>query len=163
MKVFYRNVIVSVALTAIFAAYYNFTIAAHWIILFYEAMVIVIWLLSFIYSRKSFFQVVYLAELMFFFTAEIFKASIQVAWEVITPKNRMEAGIVAVPLDVKTNLEITVLSSLISLTPGTLSIDVSEDRSYLFVHAMYIPHADADQLRNDIKLGFEKRVLRIFN
>jgi multicomponent Na+:H+ antiporter subunit E len=70
---------------------------------------------------------------------------------------------VAVPLDVKTNLEITVLSSLISLTPGTLSLDVSEDRSHLFVHAMYIPHGDADRLRNEIKMGFERRVLKIFN
>jgi multicomponent Na+:H+ antiporter subunit E len=106
---------------------------------------------------------IYLAELIVYFTAEIFKASLQVAWEVITPKNHMEAGVIAVPLDVKTNLEITVLSSLISLTPGTLSIDVSEDRSHLFVHAMYIPHGDVERLRQELKDGFERRVIRIFN
>jgi len=106
---------------------------------------------------------IYLGELIVYFTIEIFKASFQVAWDIITPKNKMEAGVIAVPLDVRTNLEITVLSSLISLTPGTLCIDISEDRSHLFVHAMYIHHGDVERLKQELKDGFERRVIRIFN
>lgn len=74
----------------------------------------------------------------------------------------MEAGIIAVPLDTKTDLEITIFSSLVSLTPGTLSIDVSADKSHLFVHAMYIEKGDTAALAQELKEGFERRVIRIF-
>jgi multicomponent Na+:H+ antiporter subunit E len=105
----------------------------------------------------------YLTELILFFTKEMFKATFQVAWEVLSPKTNIESGMIALPLEVKTNLEITILASLISLTPGTLSIEISEDKSYLFIHAMYIPFGDVDKLKSEIKDGFERRVLRVFN
>jgi len=163
MKAFYWQVILATIINVAFVFYVDFEIKAHWPMLLFIGVLLVLWLLSYIYNRKSFFQVFYLAELIAFFTKEMFKATSQVAWEVITPKPRMEAGMIALPLDVKTNLEITILASLISLTPGTLSIEISEDRSYLFVHAMYIPHGDVDRVIDDIKIGFERRVLRVFN
>jgi multicomponent Na+:H+ antiporter subunit E len=96
---------------------------------------------------------------IFFFLYELIKANIQVAADVVTPKFYMKPGIVMLPLDVKSNLEITLLANLISLTPGTLSLDVSEDRKVLYVHAMYIH--DKDEFIKDIKNGFEKRILNI--
>jgi multicomponent Na+:H+ antiporter subunit E len=62
-------------------------------------------------------------------------------------------------LEAKTSLEITLLANLISLTPGTLSLDVSDDRKVLYVHAMYID--DKASFVNSIKNGFEKRLLAI--
>jgi len=67
------------------------------------------------------------------------------------------------PLDVKSDIEITILASLISLTPGTLSLEVSEDKSFLFIHLINIPDGDADRIKSQIKNGFERRVQRIFN
>ncbi|WP_200852822.1 Na+/H+ antiporter subunit E, partial [Klebsiella pneumoniae] len=67
--------------------------------------------------------------------------------------------IVYVPLDARSDLEITLLANMVSLTPGTLSLDVSEDRQYLIVHAMFAPEHQA--VINDIKNGLEKRILEV--
>jgi multicomponent Na+:H+ antiporter subunit E len=163
MKALYWQVVIATLVTFGFLLYNDFKLQAHWAILLFTSLVAVMWLFSFVYNRKSFFQVFFLMELLIFFTKEMFKASFQVAWEVISPKLSIEAGMIAVPLDVKKNLEITILASLISLTPGTLSVEISEDKSYLFVHAMYIPFGDVDKLKAEIKDGFERRVLRVFN
>ncbi len=96
---------------------------------------------------------------VFFFLFELIKANIQVAYDVITPKFYMTPGIVRVPLDATSDLEITLLANLISLTPGTLSLDVSEDRKVLYVHSMYI--ADKDVFIRNIKNGFERRLLEL--
>jgi multicomponent Na+:H+ antiporter subunit E len=71
----------------------------------------------------------------------------------------MTPGIVSVPLDVTTDLEITILANVISLTPGTLSLDVSDDRKVLYVHSMYIK--DREDFIRSIKNGFEKKLLNI--
>lgn len=163
MKAFYWQVVLTALITIGYLFYINFELQAHWVILLFYGLISSMWLLSYIYNRKSFFQVMYLTELILFFTKEMFKATFQVAWEVLSPKTNIESGMIALPLEVKTNLEITILASLISLTPGTLSIEISEDKSYLFIHAMYIPFGDVDKLKSEIKDGFERRVLRVFN
>jgi len=94
-----------------------------------------------------------------FFIKEIFLANLRVAYDVLTPSHHMRPGIVAVPLDLKTDLEITVLTTLITLTPGTLSLHVTDDRRTLYMHAMYID--DADHLVMGIKDGFERRVREV--
>lgn len=96
---------------------------------------------------------------IFFFLYELLKANLQVAYDVITPRFYMKPGIIAVPLDAKTDLEITLLANLISLTPGSLSLDVSDDRKVLYIHAMYVK--DKEQVIHNIKNGFEKRLLKI--
>jgi multicomponent Na+:H+ antiporter subunit E len=94
-----------------------------------------------------------------FFLWELFLANLRVAYDVITPTQYMRPGIVAIPLTAKTDTEITLLANLISLTPGTLSLDVSDDRSVLYIHAMFVD--DPDELRHEIKAGFERRVLEV--
>lgn len=95
----------------------------------------------------------------FFFIKELILANLKVAFDVLTPRHHMRPGIVAVPLDLKTDLEITVLTTLITLTPGTLSLHVTDDRRTLYLHAMYID--DPDQLVRGIKDGFERRVMEV--
>jgi multicomponent Na+:H+ antiporter subunit E len=92
-----------------------------------------------------------------FFFKELILANLQVAADVVTPTPHMQPRVLAIPLDAKTDVEITALANLISLTPGTLSLDVSTDRRVLFIHAMYA--TDADQTRRDIKQGLERRLL----
>ncbi len=92
---------------------------------------------------------------LFFY--ELALSSLRVAWDVITPRHISRPGILAVPLDAQTDAEITVLSNLLCLTPGTLSLDVSADRQYLYVHAMFIGDAAADV--RTLKDTFERRVL----
>ncbi len=96
---------------------------------------------------------------MLFFFYELIKANLQVAFDVITPPFYMKPGIIRYPLDAKSDIEITLLANLISLTPGTLSLDVSDDKSALYIHAMYLK--DEEEFIHSIKNGFERRLLQI--
>ena len=97
--------------------------------------------------------------LLFFFLGELVLSSVRVAWDVLSPNPGFRPGIVGVPLDARTDSEITLLATLITLTPGTLSLDVSEDRKTLYVHAMRVE--DPEAFRREIKDGFERRVLEL--
>lgn len=94
-----------------------------------------------------------------FFLWELILANLRVAHDVLTPRHYMKPRVIALPLEARTDAEITALAYFISLTPGTLSLDVSTDRRMMFIHAMYAP--DADALRREIKQGVERRLLRL--
>jgi len=95
-----------------------------------------------------------------FYLVELVWSSIQVAIDVCRPRLRMCPGVVGLPLRARTDAEITVLANLISLTPGTLSLDVSPDRRVLYVHAMDLAEGP-DALRAEIRDTLENRVLTL--
>ncbi len=94
-----------------------------------------------------------------FYIGELLLSNLRILHDVLTPAHRMQPGIIAIPLDAKTDLEILIFSNLLTMTPGTLSLEISPDRKVLFVHAMYVE--DADRLRDQIKTELERRVLEI--
>jgi multicomponent Na+:H+ antiporter subunit E len=94
-----------------------------------------------------------------YFLRELVSANIRLAVDVATPHYNMRPGIVAVPLDATTDAEILLLSMLINTTPGSVALDVSSDRKVLYVHVMYMTTPDA--ARQEIKSGFERRVLGV--
>lgn len=106
------------------------------------------------YDRRLWYQV----ALAGFFVKELVMSSIRVATEVMTPGYKMRAGILAVPLSVQSELGITLFANLISLTPGTLSLDVSEDREYLYIHSMYIDRGEEEDVMH-LKRTLERRVI----
>jgi len=110
--------------------------------------------------RIIFVKVFRLVRFALFYLQELFLANLRVAHDVLTPRHRMKPGIIAIPLDAKSDLEIISLANLITMTPGTLSLDVSTDRRVLYIHAMYID--DLEELRSKIKDGFEKEVMEVF-
>lgn len=94
------------------------------------------------------------------FLKELGLSAWRVAVLVASPRMKARPGIFALPLDIEKDLEITMLANMITLTPGTLSIDVSDDRKTLYVHA--IDASDPDATRDDIKGGFERRIREAF-
>ena len=98
--------------------------------------------------------------LLLYFLKEILLSNAAVARSLLSPVSSLSPGIVAVPLDLKSDAGITVLANLITLTPGTLSLDVSPDRKTLFVHALHVE--DPDVFRRGVKEGFERRVKEVF-
>ena len=96
------------------------------------------------------------ARLGAYFLYQLTVSGMRVAWDVITPAHRSRPAIVAVPLDIEEPIQITVLANLISLTPGSLSLDVSPDGKTLYVHEMFAD--DPDETRRRIKTGFERLV-----
>ncbi len=101
-----------------------------------------------------------LVSLAWLFVFELVLASIRVAIIVLRPRMGIRPGIFVYPLKVDRDFEITLLANLITLTPGTLSVDVSEDRRYLYIHALDC--SDPDAMRRDIAEGFERKILEAF-
>lgn len=93
------------------------------------------------------------------FVRELLLSALQVAWLVVQPKPRLRPGIVAYPLTVTTDVQIALLANMVTLTPGTLSVDVSRDRKTLYIHAIDV--ADREALIGKVAAGFETRVLRV--
>lgn len=94
-----------------------------------------------------------------FFIKELIQANLRVAFDIVTPPWHMRPGVIAMPLAAKTEMEITMVANLISLTPGTLSLDVSDDRKVLYIHAMFLD--DEEGLRRNLK-EMEQRALELF-
>lgn len=163
MWIYLINLMLAVIITGLLKNYLNMwewtgiiTIAAFVVVCF------MLWAISFIYHKRFFRQLPSILSLTGFFLKELVMANLKVTYEVLSPKDRMHPAVIIVPLDVSTDLEIMLLANMITLTPGTLSIDVSEDRKSLFVHTLYSGNQPAD-FRKSIKEGFEQKIIRISN
>ncbi|MEL6760022.1 MAG: Na+/H+ antiporter subunit E [Myxococcota bacterium] len=108
------------------------------------------------FDARSFNRPFLLLQLAGLFAREMFRSAFRVAIDTLRPSLTFKPGIVAIPIELNSDIEIMILANLISLTPGTLSVDVSRDCSTLYVHAMNID--DPEALRVEIKRGFERRV-----
>ncbi len=98
-------------------------------------------------------------RLLLTFLKEVLVTSIQVVWDIITPSHLSDPSIIHYPLDAMSDTEIMLLANMISMTPGSLTLDVSEDRSHLIIHAMFA--TDADAVIKELKQGLEKRLLEV--
>jgi multicomponent Na+:H+ antiporter subunit E len=111
-------------------------------------------------DRQSYFKrLPKIALFILYFFKELIKANLLVAYDILTPRDYMKPGIIAFEMSAKTDLEITLLANLITLTPGTLSLDTSNDNKVLFIHSMYLD--DVDEFKESIKNGLEKKLLEI--
>ncbi|MFP2769227.1 Na+/H+ antiporter subunit E [Oceanisphaera sp. KMM 10153] len=93
-----------------------------------------------------------------FFIWDLVKANARVAHDVLTPTHLMRPGVIAIPLDLKDDAGISLFANLITVTPGSLTLDVSSDRKVLYVHMMYLDN-EARQLA-ELK-ALEARVLNL--
>ncbi|MEM1375295.1 MAG: Na+/H+ antiporter subunit E [Pseudomonadota bacterium] len=148
----------------------NMMLAAAWAILFggftwltmlsgFVVGYFTLWLLQPLTGTQSsyFKKVWYWIKLIVMFHYELIMSSIQVLWDIITPTHRANPAFIEVPLDVKTDAGIFLVTNLITLTPGTLSIDVSPDRKTLTIHAMFAD--DPEAVCHELKSGMEKWVI----
>jgi multicomponent Na+:H+ antiporter subunit E len=119
-----------------------------------------LWLTQPLYGKSRYFQrAPKTARLIGYFLMELMLSNLRVLWDVVTPGHISRPGIVGVPLRAKSEMEILLVANLISLTPGTLSIDLSEDRRILYVHVMFLDNPD--RFRQSITDGVERRVLEV--
>lgn len=108
---------------------------------------------------KFVLRLYYTLNLFVFFVKELIVSSLRVAWDVITPEMKARPRLIVMPLDAKTDMELMLTANIISLTPGTLSIDLSADRSELLVHSMFGAEDPEGEIAA-MKHGIERRVLR---
>ena len=98
-------------------------------------------------------------SLIAMFVRELILSALKVAWLVLQPRMRIRPAIIAYPLTVTTDAQITLLANMITLTPGTLSVDVSADRKTLYIHAIDV--ASKEALIGEIAAGFETKILGV--
>ncbi len=127
----------------------------------YNGLFFAIWLSSWFLDRRYFRKLPKLLEFFAFVMKELVLSSLQVAYDMLTPRSHLVPAIIAIPLDAESDREIVTLAVLVTLTPGTLSLKVSEDRRTLYVHEMYITDSDVEAARRKIKDGYERRILNL--
>ncbi len=104
-------------------------------------------------------RVIAIIKLILLFLKELILANIDVIKIVLSPKLDIEPGIIAVPTKLKTDWEVTLLSSLISLTPGTLTMYFSEDGRTIYIHSIHVP--DKEAMIKQIHNTFEKAIMEV--
>ena len=146
-----------------------FSLAAIWILMkgtgsagdFFVGLLLAALIIRFLrkcyHQEKSFLRVGRIGHYIVSFTRELIVANLQVLRIVLSPRIRIRPGILAYRTRCRTPFGVTLLANSITLTPGTLSVDISEDSKTIFVHALDITHPD--EVREGIRLGLEEPVI----
>lgn len=100
-------------------------------------------------SIRPFVRPAALLRLALVFSWRLVAASAIVAWEVATPRNRINEGIVAVPICGGSDLVVTLVANAVSLTPGTLTLDLDRPANILYVHVLHL--RDLESVRRDVR------------
>lgn len=109
--------------------------------------------------RQMFFEPRYFTKLglgiklVLVFFKELIKSNLSVLKIVISPRLRVRSGVIAVPTELRNDVALTLLANMITLTPGTLTLDISPDRRYLFVHTLNLD--DPEDVKREIRMAFE--------
>ncbi|MDP8969992.1 MAG: Na+/H+ antiporter subunit E [Actinomycetota bacterium] len=90
-----------------------------------------------------------LLRLLGYFAAKLAEANVIVAWEVVTPTNRIQEGIVAVPLETTSDVVTTLVANMVSLMPGTVTVEASDHPRIIYVHVLHL--RDVESMREEVR------------
>ena len=97
----------------------------------------------------------------FFYLREVIACNLRVAFDVVTPTHYMRPAFLVIPIEYDlSDLQLMLLANLITMAPGTLSLDVTDDRKKLLLHAMYVE--DEEAVRAEIVENYQKRIKEVF-
>ncbi len=158
MNFAFGSIVLALIWAAITASFTLLNLLLGWAI----ALIALWFIRSYLASPVLFSKVKKIIALIAIFFFELAMSAIRVALLVIMPniKSHLKPGFIAFPLKAKSDGEITLLANLITLTPGTLSVDVSNDKKILYVHAISIDNKQ--QLIRSIAKGFERKIIEVF-
>lgn len=149
------NLLLAVVWSALFGAFSRESLLVGFAVGF-----IALWLVRPLFGRTRYFGKAFdVFGLIGFFLKELVVSSLRIVALALLPQSRLRARIVALPLAARTDLEITLLANLISLTPGSLSLELTDDRETLLVHVMSAD--DPATVRPQLKNEMERRVLEM--
>ncbi|WP_296897145.1 Na+/H+ antiporter subunit E [Thiohalocapsa sp.] len=153
MSLFALNLLIAVGWGAVSGSF-----AAIDLLLGYAGGFVALWLTRPLFGPSPYFRRTFGAiGLVVFFLYELVRSSIAVVWDVVTPEIHSRPRMVRMPLDCTDETQIMLTANVISLTPGTLTVDVSPDQRELVIHAMFAE--DPDEVVHDLKRGLERRVM----
>jgi multicomponent Na+:H+ antiporter subunit E len=102
----------------------------------------------------------YFTDLLWEFTRQIVAQNVSLSLRVLRPRLAIRPGIVAVPFRIRGDVNITLLGSLMSLTPDTVTIDIDLTRSVMYVHWIDVKSTDPNEMRQLISADLEDRLIR---
>lgn len=118
---------------------------------------LVLWVINRNNSSSQYFkQLPRILELVFYFLMDLVRANFRMAMIILSPKMKLRPAVIAVPLILKSEIAIILLTNMITLTPGTLSLDISTDRLMIYIHTVYLN--DAAEFKQELIEGYEKRL-----
>jgi multicomponent Na+:H+ antiporter subunit E len=113
-------------------------------------------------GRQYFYKFGQVLRMLIFFLWELLIANLRVARDVLRPGPlRLQPRVIAIPIAVTGDMPLLLLAVMVSLTPGTLVLDISGDRKTMFLHHIHAP--DEEQPKKEIKQGFERQVIDLFS
>ncbi|MFN7035438.1 MAG: Na+/H+ antiporter subunit E [Bellilinea sp.] len=121
---------------------------------------LVLWLTVRGEKRSYLNRVPRVLSFMAFFLKELVKANLNLAVTVLRRDMNLKPGVVAVPIDLPNDAAITLLANLVTLTPGTLALDVSSDRMMVYIHTLNA--SNPQEFRRYMQEGFVRRVKELF-
>ena len=110
-------------------------------------------------TRFYLHKVVAVLHLLIIFIRELLIANLDVLKTIIRPKLELKPGIFVYETELKSDWQITLLSCLITLTPGTLVLDISDDKKTLYIHALNL--SEIPEMQQSIKHSFERLILEV--
>lgn len=122
----------------------------------------ILWLLARVSKaeeRNYFYRVPKIILFIFSFFYDMIRANIEVTREIMTPELNMTPGIIAYEHKLKTDFEITMMTNLIALTPGTMVLKISDDKKILYIHGLYV--RDKEKFIERMRNGLEKKLIEI--
>jgi len=97
---------------------------------------------------------------LIYYIKEMILANLLIARDILTPRPVLTPGILKLKLDCVSDHEILTFFNLLTMTPGSLSIDISDDKKYLYVHFWNVK--DIPAMKEEIKKTLEKRVMEVY-
>jgi len=82
-------------------------------------------------------KIYFILEFIVFYLVKLVEANFYIAWDILTPKMHTKPAFMEVPVTLKSDLGLLLFSNLLSMTPGTMSMDISPDKKTVLVHVLY--------------------------
>lgn len=100
-------------------------------------------------------------DLYFFFALDVVRSSLRVAYDVLTPRHRMQPAIIAVDVSALSDRQLLVMANMITMTPGSMGVGLSEDHKTFYVHLMYLD-GPVEEAAAGFENGYGRRVRNVF-
>lgn len=154
-----KNFLLNILLTLVWIALTGYLNYVNFVFGFALAYII-LWIVSrgAVEEERAYFYRVYkILVFILFFLKDMVKANLEATKEILSPGLNMSPGIIAYEHRLKTDFEITMMTNIIALTPGTMVIKISDDKKILYIHSLYL--ADREKFVENMKNGLEKKLI----
>ncbi len=103
-------------------------------------------------------KIYFIIEFILYYILKLVQSNIFIAYDILTPKIHVKPAFMEVPLKLKTELGMLLFSNLLSMTPGTMSMDISRDKKKVLVHVLYYT---SDELMQKDFDGIQEKIRKI--